>query len=227
MKLKGKILLFCVVLLVSVFNYNIAKADTVYVTSSECGTGYMGNVIVNLVGASSFSCTTDADTSQCTIEDIPSGTYTVTATKAGYILTDGDCNTISDFDITTNIITNLEVYLVPAAEPPAAAYTCPGNGCEENLGENMFNCPDDCLPEGVPTKSIPDVLEDIAKWLLGFAVMASVVILIWGGIYYVSSSGDEQKVQTAKKLVKYSLMGILVVGISYAVIYALDKIFTP
>jgi TRAP-type C4-dicarboxylate transport system permease small subunit len=91
----------------------------------------------------------------------------------------------------------------------------------------MFNCPDDCLPEGVPNKPIPDVLEDTAKWLLGFAVMASVVILIWGGVYYVSSSGDEQKTQTAKKLVKYSLMGILVVGISYAVIYVLDKIFAP
>ncbi len=105
----------------------------------------------------------------------------------------------------------------------AQAAFCGDGNCTGT--ENIFNCKKDCLSANVPTKPIPDVLNDAAKWLLGFAIMASLAVLIWGGIYYVGSSGDEQKTQTAKKLVKYSLMGILVVGISYAVIVALDKIF--
>jgi len=98
-----------------------------------------------------------------------------------------------------------------------------GDPCDP--GEDMFNCKVDCLPAGVPTKSITDFLGDATKWLLGFAVMASIVILVWGGINYIASSGDPQKADTSKKVVKYALMGILVVGVSYAIIVALDAIF--
>jgi len=101
-----------------------------------------------------------------------------------------------------------------------------GDGDPCDPGENMFNCKVDCLPAGIPTKPFTDVLGDATKWLIGFALMISVTVLVWGGMNYISSSGDPQKAETAKKLVKYSLIGIGVVGISYAIIVALDLIFT-
>lgn len=79
---------------------------------------------------------------------------------------------------------------------------------------------------GVPTKPIADVLDDIIKWVLGFGLMIAVTFLIWGGINYVASSGDAQKTENAKKIVKYSIMGVLVIGLSYAAIVALDVIFS-
>ena len=79
---------------------------------------------------------------------------------------------------------------------------------------------------GVPTKSISDVLDDIIKWVLGFGLMIAVTFLIWGGITYVTSSGDTTKAENAKKIVKYSLLGVLVIGFSYAIIAMLDVIFS-
>jgi len=110
--------------------------------------------------------------------------------------------------------------------PVVYAATCGSGGCE--TGENMFSCPSDCPPPvGVPTKPIPDVLDDAAKWLVGFSIMAAVAVLVWSGITYSSSSGDSEKTTTAKKYAKYVLIGILAVGISYAIIKVIDDVLGP
>lgn len=116
----------------------------------------------------------------------------------------------------------IQTYLSVSINDAKAA--CDGNGiC--NGDENMFNCKVDCLPAGIPTKSVADTITDATGFILGFALMASVAVLIWGGIYYIGSSGSTEKADTAKKWIKYSLMGILIVGVSYAVVSALDTIF--
>ena len=79
---------------------------------------------------------------------------------------------------------------------------------------------------GVPTKPIEDVLDDIIKWILGFGLMIAVTFLVWGGISYVTSSGDSTKTENAKKIVKYSILGVLIIGFSYAAIAMLDVIFS-
>jgi len=97
--------------------------------------------------------------------------------------------------------------------------------CDYAAGKNMFNDPANCLPPGVPDKLIPDVIDDAVSWLLGFAVAISVVALVYGGTYYVFSSGDTQKTENAKKIVKYALIGIFIAGVSFAIITILDTIF--
>lgn len=71
----------------------------------------------------------------------------------------------------------------------------------------------------------PGLLEDfdagimnITNWLLGFVATISVVVIIYGGLVYVASSGDQERVTSAKKTVKYAVMGLVVAGISYALV---------
>lgn len=97
--------------------------------------------------------------------------------------------------------------------------------CDYDSGENMFNCAADCLPADVPNKLIPDVLDDAISWLLTFAIAISVLVMVYGGTNYVFSSGDMQKVETSKKIVKYAFIGIIVAGISFAIIKIADEIF--
>jgi hypothetical protein len=101
----------------------------------------------------------------------------------------------------------------------------PNTTCD--AGETIFNCTDDCLDPGIPRKSIMDILNDLIEWILGIGLLLSVTYLVWGGINYISSSGDMQKTENARKTVKYALLGILVIGLSYAAILALDTIFVP
>ena len=109
----------------------------------------------------------------------------------------------------------------------ANACASPGGGCNYDLGENMFNCPADCLPAGIPSKKIDGaggVLEDAVKWILEIALAISIVALIYGGLYYVSSSGDTEKATTSKKIIKYALLGVAIAGTSYVIITLLNTI---
>jgi uncharacterized membrane protein YidH (DUF202 family) len=59
-------------------------------------------------------------------------------------------------------------------------------------------------------------IANITEWLLSLIIMLSVLVIIYGGINYVGSTGDQERAQKAKKMVTYSIMGLLIAGIAYA-----------
>ena len=102
----------------------------------------------------------------------------------------------------------------------------PDSTCDESAGETIFNCTDDCLDPGIPRVPFDTILERLIEWTLGFGLAIAVTFLIWSGVVYTSSSGDAQKAENAKKVMKYAILGVLVIGISYAIITVLNTIFT-
>ncbi len=77
---------------------------------------------------------------------------------------------------------------------------------------------------GLTNKPLKDIINGITEWLLGIAAGLTILYLVWGGIYYVTASGDENQVEDAKRIIKYALIGLFVIGISYSVVVALDKL---
>ena len=60
-----------------------------------------------------------------------------------------------------------------------------------------------------------------------FAVGAlSVIMLIWGGIRYTTSSGDSNKVQAAKNTVLYAIVGLVVSILAWAIVNMVIDKFT-
>ncbi len=72
-------------------------------------------------------------------------------------------------------------------------------------------------PAGLPS-SLENAAIDTTSWLLGFVVLLAILFIIWGGIKYVASVGNEESVQNAKKTITYALIGLIVAGGSYAMI---------
>lgn len=99
--------------------------------------------------------------------------------------------------------------------------------CDYSAGEDIFNCKADCLGTGVPTKSPTEVLSDTTGWLIWFGVSICVIVIIIGGVYYVTSAGSEDRATTAKNMIKYAIIGLLVIGISYAIIVVIGDVFGP
>ncbi|MCK5084584.1 MAG: TrbC/VirB2 family protein [Candidatus Pacebacteria bacterium] len=82
---------------------------------------------------------------------------------------------------------------------------------------NIFNLPND----------FDRALVNLTNWLLGFAGLLGTIALIWGGLNYMFSSGDAQKIDLSKKVVYYALMGMAIAGVSYAIIQVIvGTIFT-
>lgn len=59
---------------------------------------------------------------------------------------------------------------------------------------------------------------NLTNWVLGFATMIAVLALIWGGMNYLTSAGDEEKAKSGKQTIKYALLGLIVAGIAYALV---------
>jgi len=72
-------------------------------------------------------------------------------------------------------------------------------------------------PANVPS-DFEGALIDITNWLLGFVVIFGILAVIWGGINYVGSAGDQEKATTAKRVITYALLGIIIAGLAYAAV---------
>ncbi|MDP3997025.1 MAG: hypothetical protein Q8P73_00790 [bacterium] len=84
-------------------------------------------------------------------------------------------------------------------------------------------------PLGSVTK-IELFLQNIINWLLGLVGLLALLALIWGGIMYVVSLGDDNRVQHAKKIIFWAIVGLIVIALSYTIIIELTEmlqIFTP
>ncbi|MFH1533416.1 MAG: PKD domain-containing protein [Nitrospirota bacterium] len=68
-----------------------------------------------------------------------------------------------------------------------------------------------------------DFIITIVNWALTFLGLISVLIIIYGGVLYVTSGGEEEKVQTGKKAITYAAIGILIILGSYAFVNTIIK----
>ena len=72
-------------------------------------------------------------------------------------------------------------------------------------------------PTGVP-ESFDNAVLNLTNWILGFVAMIAVLAIVWGGVMYIASAGDETKATTGKRVVTYALIGLVIAGIAYALV---------
>lgn len=67
-------------------------------------------------------------------------------------------------------------------------------------------------------KTIIPFLSRITTWLLGLVGFLAMLALVVGGIRMITAFGNEQGVEKAKEIIKWAVIGLVVVVLSYAVI---------
>ncbi len=66
-------------------------------------------------------------------------------------------------------------------------------------------------------KSASDIFTDAVNWFIGIAGLVSAIFVIYGGISYMTSAGDPGKLAKAKQIILYALIGLAIVGLSFAI----------
>lgn len=61
----------------------------------------------------------------------------------------------------------------------------------------------------------------IINFFLGFLGLLAVIMVIYGGFLYVSSAGNEENVNKAKKILLYAVLGIVIIIVSFALVNTL------
>lgn len=55
------------------------------------------------------------------------------------------------------------------------------------------------------------MLGRLINFLLGIVGGITIILIIWGGIRYIFASGDEKATLTAKHMIEYALLGLVIV----------------
>lgn len=76
-----------------------------------------------------------------------------------------------------------------------------------------------CIPSntGLPNKTVQEIVTNLMNWLLSIFAVIGVIAFVISGIQYLISAGDTKMIETAKRNMIYSGVGILV-GLSGLII---------
>ncbi len=87
-------------------------------------------------------------------------------------------------------------------------------GCEN--GEKIGGV---CFPNdtGLSGASITDILENLFSWLMGLFTTLAVMAFVVSGVQYLTAAGNQDLMESGKRNVQYSMLGVLV-GLSGFVI---------
>lgn len=100
---------------------------------------------------------------------------------------------------------------------PASAQTA---NCDPTTGGALGGA--DCAAENSNTPeslfATGGIFQTIVNVLLFLVGAIAVIMLIFGGIRYVTSGGDQNSVTAAKNTIMYAIIGIIVAVLAYAVV---------
>lgn len=85
------------------------------------------------------------------------------------------------------------------------------------------------IPQGLPdpTKGVTfsTIILSISEWALGIAGSLGVLILIVGGILYLTSAGNQERIEKAKKTIRGAIIGLVIILLSAVIVFSLGRIF--
>ena len=73
---------------------------------------------------------------------------------------------------------------------------------------------------------INNVLSNVLLYILGTIGVLSVVCIVIAGIMYITAAGDEDRVEKAKKMLTYSVIGLAVALLSLVILIAINFVIS-
>ncbi len=71
---------------------------------------------------------------------------------------------------------------------------------------------------GGSNQNLPDIITTIINVMLFIAAALAVIMIIYGGIRYITAHGDEKQVKVAKDTIVYSVVGLIIAILAYALV---------
>jgi len=78
-------------------------------------------------------------------------------------------------------------------------------------------------PGGVPT-DIQQAFINVTNFVLGFVAMIATLMIIYGGVMYMTSGGNEEAANLARRTIAYAIIGIFVCGLAFAIVNVLVNV---
>lgn len=85
---------------------------------------------------------------------------------------------------------------------------------------------DQCLDaQGVATLAcIPIIIKNVINAALAFSGLVALILIIYSGAMYITSRGDPQKVDSAKKTMTWAVVGLLIIFLSFFIVKLISDV---
>lgn len=98
------------------------------------------------------------------------------------------------------------------------ALTVPGPGG----GPITIPAPTGILSNGGDTNKV-------AQWIIGITILALVMLalsyLIYGAVMWITSQGDKQKLESARKTIVYAIVGLVLTLFAFIIVQFIGNVF--
>ena len=103
----------------------------------------------------------------------------------------------------------------------SGSHTCPAG--TKRAGDSVSSLAECNI---VKDDSLIDTIQVIINVILGVLGLVAVVVIILGGVTYVTSSGDPGKIKKAKDTILYGIIGLFIALLAYAIVnFVLSSVF--
>ena len=69
---------------------------------------------------------------------------------------------------------------------------------------------------GLPKEDAQSVVIRVIQYVLGFLGLIAVILILFGGFRYLTSAGNQEAIDSAKKILRSAVIGLLIVLLSQA-----------
>lgn len=91
---------------------------------------------------------------------------------------------------------------------------------------DKFNLNAAASDTGVYKEELPTVIATIVINILGIVGVIFLLLIVYGGMVWMTSGGNEQRIGTAKKLLTSSVIGLVIVMTAYGITYFIIQSLT-
>ncbi len=144
-----------------------------------------------------------------------------------------DCNSKKPDGIDCNLITQNDIYGREASAMANYLEDSAGDSTTNPGATSATNANMDCDSNGIcypnntglpdPSGKIAGILTNILYWLLSIFGILAIIAFAIAGVQYILSTGNEEMIDTAKRNMKWSIVGVIVALSGLVIVYAIDK----
>lgn len=73
-------------------------------------------------------------------------------------------------------------------------------------------------PPGTAQGNLADVILRIINYVLAIVGVIALAVLVYGGFMYITSAGNEDQIESAKRIIINAIIGIVVIGVAAALV---------
>lgn len=123
-------------------------------------------------------------------------------------------------------ISSLKLLLLLATLSVVVTYFIPVVQAQGAIGEARERLEDFRVNKiGAPSFGSPSAaIFAVINWFLGFIAAVALAVMLWGGFTYITSLGSDDKVRSAKRIILFAIVGLLMIAGAWVIIAALETI---